>query len=457
MIEINKEYVINIEELGYEGEGIGKIEGCVVFVPGALTGEEVKIKIIKSKKNYAVGQLVQILKKGENRITAPCAYFQNCGGCAVMNMSYENQLKFKHKRVKDCIERIAKINPEIVESVIGMDNTFSYRNKVQYQVDFIDNKIVMGFYNEKSYKIVDVDNCLVQPEEFKHIITVIKDWMKEFNICPAKRDGVFYHKGLIRNIVLRKGFKTNEIMVVLVTLDKKIPHIDELISKLNKGIHNIKSVIQNINNRNTNWVMGEQCITLYGKDYITDYIGKYKFNISALSFFQVNPSQTEVLYNKALEFANLSGDEIVFDAYCGTGTITLFLSQKAKKVYGVEIIKQAIKNAEANARINNVSNVEFVVGRSEDVIPDLINKGIVPDVILVDPPRKGCDKKLLKALCNAQCDKIVYVSCDPGTLARDLKILAEEGNYNVCKVQPVDMFFMTKHVECVVLMSRKDK
>ena len=334
-----------------------------------------------------------------------------------------------------------------------MKDGYRYRNKGQFQVDLVDNEVKIGFYSEKSHKIIDIDSCLIQDEESEIIIRIIKKWMKKHSIMLAKKNGAFFGDGILRNIVIRKAFKTNEIMVILVTLHKEISYIEELIKELNSNVTGIKSIIQNINDKDTNWVMGEECITLAGQNYITDYIGDFKFNISALSFFQVNPYQTEVLYNKALEYADLSGSEVVFDAYCGTGTITLFLSQKAKKVYGVEIIEQAIENAKVNATLNNVANAEFFVGKSEEVIPNLIGKGIRPNVIVVDPPRKGCDIKLLDSIGEAKPDRVVYVSCDPSTLARDLKCLEEKG-YRTVKVQPVDMFPMTKHVESVVLLTR---
>ncbi len=454
MLEINKEYIVNIEALGYEGEGVARIDGYPVFIQGALIGERIKIKIIKSKKKFAFGEILEIIDKSDNRKTPNCIYFEKCGGCTLEHLSYNGQLEFKTNRVKECVRKIGGLNDNIVLPALGMRDGYRYRNKGQFHVDLINNKINIGFYSEKSHKIIDIDRCLIQDEEAENIIRIIKKWMENYFIMPAKKDGVFFNKGIIRNIVIRKAFNTNEIMVILVTLHKEIPHINELIKELNSNVTGIKSVIQNINTNNTNWVMGEECITLYGRDYITDYIGDFKFNISPLSFFQVNPYQTEVLYNKALEYADLSGDEIVFDAYCGTGTISLFLSQKAKKVYGVEIIEQAIENAKINAKLNDVSNAEFFVGKSEEIIPKLIQNRVRPNVIVVDPPRKGCDIKLLNSIGEAKPDRVVYVSCDPSTLARDLKCLEEKG-YKTVKVQPVDMFPMTKHVESVALLIKK--
>lgn len=453
MIEKNKEYIVNIESLGYEGEGIAKVDRYPIFIPGALKGEKVKVEIIKAKKNYAYGNLIEIIKPSEERIEPNCVNYSKCGGCTLKHLNYDGQLDFKFERVKDCIYKIGGLDKEIVKYPLGMEDGCRYRNKVQLPVGLVDGKISIGFYSEKTHEIIDMNSCLLQHEDADKIIEIIREWMENYSILPAKKDGLFYKEGLLRHIIIRKGFKTNEVMVVLVTTNKKIPNKDKLITELTSNIVGLKSVIQNINSKDTNLVLGDKCITLWGEEYISDYIGKYKFNISPLSFFQVNPLQTEVLYNKALEYADLNGDEVVFDAYCGTGTITLFLSQKAKKVYGVEIIDQAIENAKVNAENNNITNSEFYVGKSEEVIPKLIETGIKPDVIVVDPPRKGCDIKLLEAIGKAKPKRIVYVSCDPSTLARDLKELETKG-YKTIEVQPVDMFPMTKHIETVVKLIR---
>lgn len=454
MLEKDKEYIVSIESLGYEGEGVAKIDRYPIFIPGALKDEKVKVKIIKAKKNYAYGKLIEIIDKSNERTEPKCTYYEKCGGCTLMHSTYKSQLDFKFSRVQDCIKKIAGLDENIVKYPLGMKHEFRYRNKVQLPVGLVDGKIAIGFYSEKTHEIINIDSCLLEDKEADKIISIVRQWMQEYSISPAKKDSVFFKDGIIRHIVIRKAFKTDDVMVVLVTTDKKIPHINELIASLKNNIFGLKSVIQNINPVDTNLILGDKCNTLWGEDYICDYIGNYKFNISPLSFFQVNPLQTEVLYNKALEYANLSGNEVVFDAYCGTGTITLFLSQKAKKVYGVEIIEQAIKNAEDNARKNNISNSEFYVGKSEEVIPKLIESGIKPDVIVVDPPRKGCDTKLLNAIGEAKPNRVVYVSCDPSTLARDLKHLETLG-YKTIEVQPVDMFPMTKHVESVALMIKE--
>lgn len=454
MLEKNKEYTVKIESLGYEGEGVAKLDRYPIFIPGALKGETVKVKIVKSKKNYAYGELIDIVERCKERKDPDCGSYGSCGGCGLMHSNYEGQLEFKYNRVRECVERIGGISPEVVRFPIGMENQYRYRNKGIFSVGLVSNELSIGFFSEKTHEIINIDSCLLQDEETDKIIKIIRKWMEKYSIVPAKKEGVFFEQGIVRNIMVRKGFKTNEVMVVLVTTNKEIPNKKELIEELKKEINDLKSIIQNINSKGTSVVLGDKCITLWGEDHISDYIGQYKFNISPLSFFQVNPCQTEILYGKALEYADLSGNETVFDAYCGAGTITLFLSQKAKKVYGVEIIDQAINNAKINAKINGISNAEFYVGKSEEVIPKLIEEGIKPDVIVVDPPRKGCDIKLLDAIGEAKPERVVYVSCDPGTLARDLKYLAGIG-YKVLEVQPVDMFPNTKHVETVVLLTKK--
>ncbi|WP_236895836.1 23S rRNA (uracil(1939)-C(5))-methyltransferase RlmD [Clostridium beijerinckii] len=454
MLERNKEYIVKIDSLGYEGEGVAKIDGYPIFIPGALIGETVKTEIIKNKKNYSYGKLIDIVEKCDERIVPQCRYYEKCGGCTLMHSNYDSQLKFKYNRVKDCIERIGGLSGDIVKNTIGMKFPYRYRNKGIYSIALTDNELSMGFFSEKTHEVIDMDKCLIQDEETDKIIKIIRNWMKKYSILPARKDNLFFSEGLIRNVMVRKGFKTNEIMVVLITTDKEIPKKEELIKDIRLEVENLKGVIQNISTKNNSLVLGDKCITLWGQDYISDYIGKYKFNISPLSFFQINPIQTEVLYNKALEYADLSGDEIVFDAYCGAGTITLFLSQNARKVYGVEIVEQAIDNAIDNAEINGIDNSEFYVGKSEEVIPELIKNGIKPDIIVVDPPRKGCDIKLLNAIGEAKPKRVVYVSCDPSTLARDLKHLEGFG-FKTIEVQPVDMFPNTKHVEAVAKLIRK--
>lgn len=454
MLEKNKEYILDIIGTGYEGEGIAKIDGYPIFIEGAIEGEKVRILIVKAKKNFAYGKLIEIIEPSSERVEAKCSYYKRCGGCSLQHMSYKKQLDYKYDRVKDCISKIAGLNKELVKFPLGMNNPERYRNKVQLPVGIVNGELSIGFYAPRSHNIINLESCLIQDKVADIVTKLVREWMLKYNITPASIDGKFNPKGLIRHIMIRRGFTTNEVMVVLVSTKEIIPYVNELIEELKENINGLKSVVLNINKEETNVILGEKCITLFGEDIITDYIGEFKFNISPLSFFQVNPKQTEILYKKALEYANLTGKETVFDAYCGAGTITLFLSQKAKKVYGVEIIKEAIHNAKENANINSVDNVEFLVGKSEEIIPNLINEGIKPEVIVVDPPRKGCDVKLLDAIGEAKPERIVYVSCDPSTLARDLKILEEKG-YETVEVQPVDMFPMTSHVETVAKLVKK--
>lgn len=454
MIEKNKEYIVDIINTGYEGEGIAKIDGFPIFIDGAIIGEKVRILIVKAKKNYAYGKILEIIESSKDRVEPKCKIYKRCGGCSIQHMNYKKQLDYKFERVKDCITKIGGLSSEVVKYPLGMDKPERYRNKVQLPVGIVNGELNIGFYAQRSHNIIDLETCLIQDEVADKVARLTKEWMKEYNISPASVDGIFNKSGLIRHIMIRRGFTTNEVMLVLVSTKEDVPYINEFINKIRENIDGIRSIILNINKEETNVILGQKCITLWGEDTITDYIDKFKFNISPLSFFQVNPTQTEVLYSKALEYANLTGKETVFDAYCGTGTITLFLSQKAKKVYGVEIIEPAIINANENAKINSIENAEFFVGKSEEVIPNLIEKGINPEVIVVDPPRKGCDIKLLEAIAKVKPNKVVYVSCDPSTLARDLKILDEKG-YKTEVVQPVDMFPMTSHIENVASLIRK--
>lgn len=455
MVEKNKEYIFDIISQGYEGEGIAKIDNRYpIFIDGALKGEKVKVRIVKVNKNFAYGKLMEVLEASEERVNPPCAIYKRCGGCKLQHASYKAQLDFKWDRVKDCVSKIGKLDPSIVKYPLGMEEPWRYRNKVQLPIGLINGEVKIGFFAPRSHDIIDMESCLIQDEIGDKVVKLTREWIEKFNIRPYNVDGEYDEKGIVRHIMIRRGFTTNEVMVVLVTNGEKLPHKEEFVDLMVKNIPGIKSVIQNINSKKTNVILGLESKTLWGEDTISDYIGDFRFNISPLSFFQVNPTQTEVLYGKALEYANLTGNEEVFDAYCGTGTITLFLSQKAKKVYGVEIIPQAIDNAWINAKENKVENVEFFVGESEVVIPDLINNGVKADVVVVDPPRKGCDKKLLDAITNIDAKKIVYVSCDPSTLGRDLAILEENG-YKTLEVQPVDMFPNTSHVETVVSLRRK--
>lgn len=455
MIEKNEEYTLRIVSQGYEGEGIAKINDTYpIFIEGALKDELVKVKVIKVNKNFAYGKLIEIIESSKNRVNPICGIYKRCGGCRIQHMTYKGQLDFKWQRVKDCIGRIAKLDENIVKYPLGMENPLMYRNKVQLPIGIVNGKLKIGFFAPRSHEIIDMETCFIQDDIANKIVKLTREWIEEFNISTCNVDGQYEKAGVLRHLMIRRGFKTDEVMVVLVTNTEKLHHKDEFIKSIINNIPKVKSIIQNINSKNTNVILGNKCITLWGNDTISDYIGEFKFNISPLSFFQVNPVQTDVLYSKALEYANLTGNETVFDAYCGTGTITLFLSKKAKEVYGVEIIEQAIENANINAKENNVKNAKFFVGKSEEVIPSLIDKGVRADVIVVDPPRKGCDIRLLEAITKVLPKRIVYVSCDPSTLARDLKILDENG-YKTIEVQPVDMFPQTAHIENVAKLIRK--
>lgn len=449
-IQKNKEFTIDILGMGFEGEGVGKINDFAVFVPGALPGERVKVKIVKVNKTYGFGRLMEIITASEKRIKPECTIFEKCGGCQLQHLDYNEQLEFKQNRVKDCIERIGKLKDVTVHPAIGMEKPFRYRNKVQLPIGKTEGKLSIGFYSARSHRIVNMNSCGIQDKIADKIIGIIRNWMEDFNIAPYDEEK---GSGIIRHIMVRKGFTTKEVMVVIVTNSNELPFGNKLIDLLICNVEGLKSVIQNINMSSTNVVLGKENKVLWGNDTITDYIGEFKFKISPLSFFQVNPVQTRILYEKALEYAELTGNETVFDAYCGTGTISLFLSKKAKKVYGVEIVPDAIENAIENASDNHVYNAEFVVGESEKIIPWMIKKGIKADVVVVDPPRKGCAPELLEAIGQMKPDRIVYVSCDPATLARDLSILAGLG-FETIEAQPVDMFPQTASIETVAKLKR---
>lgn len=449
-IEKNKDYTIQIHGMGFEGEGVGRVGNFTVFVEGTLPDEVVEIKIIKVKRNFAFGKLLKIIRPSKDRTVPQCSIYKRCGGCQLQHLSYRGQLDFKRQRVVDAISRIGGLKDVKINKTIGMDSPFRYRNKVQLPVSKHDEKVQIGFYSQRTHEIINMQECLIQDEIGDKVITILRYWMEKYNIEPYDE---LSGTGLIRHIMIRKGLKTSQVMVVIVANERKIPYSNELIDLLVQKVNGIRSIILNINTKNTNVILGSECITLWGETKISDYIGKFIFDISPLSFFQVNPYQTEVLYNKALEYADLTGNETVIDAYCGTGTISLFLAQRAKKVYGVEIIEDAVENAMSNALKNNIDNVEFIVGESEKVIPDLISKGIHAGIVVVDPPRKGCGIELLEAFNLMKPEKIVYVSCDPGTLARDLNILDGFG-FRTVEIQPVDMFPQTFHTESVAKIER---
>ena len=452
MVKKNDIVKVNIEDVGINGEGIGRIDGYTLFIKDAVVGDCIEAKIMKANKNYGYARLMNIITPSPYRVEASCSVARSCGGCQLQELSYEKQLEFKRNKVINNLKKIGHIEDVTVNPVIGMYEPYRYRNKAQFPVGLNkDGEIIMGFYAGRTHSIIECEDCLLGVTENKEILSVVKRYMEVNNIKPYDENN---KKGLIRHILIRKGFKTGEIMVCLVINGRELPKADMLVDSLKK-ISGMTSISYNINTKNTNVILGTEVVNLYGEGYITDYIRDVKFQISPLSFYQVNPIQTEVLYGKALEFAGLTGKENVWDLYCGIGTISLFLAKAAGSVKGVEIVPQAIEDARNNARINGITNAEFFVGKSEEVLPAYYEKnGGYADVIVVDPPRKGCDQALLETIVKMQPKRVVYVSCDSATLARDLKYLSENG-YEVKEVQPVDMFPMGGHVETVVLLSQQ--
>ena len=430
--------LIKIHGLGSSGEGVGKIDGLAVFVEGALPNEEVLAEIDTRKKNYAVGRLVEVVKKSSERVEPFCPLYKDCGGCQLQHLSYPAQLKWKRQQVVDAIERIGKISGVEIFDTLGMGNPLRYRNKMQFPVGKI---LQIGCYARGSHKIINTQSCMIQNELNDKILAAVRSVAKKFNLQPYNEDT---HRGFLRHVMGRVGCN-GEFMIVLVTATKNFPNEKNFVRALLKELPNITSIQQNVQTFHNNVILGHDTKILYGKPTIHDKIGKLSFNISARSFFQVNTAQAEILYKTALDFAELHGHETIIDAYCGTGTISLFMAKKTRKVIGVEVVSSAIADAKKNARENNIRNAEFIVGDVVKVLPRIFEP---VDTVIVDPPRAGCDKKVLETFAAMQPDKIIYVSCNPATLARDLKILYELG-YQTKKIQPVDMFPFTSHVESV--------
>lgn len=520
----NEIYEIEIKDIGNDGEGIGHVtdrqsgRNMAVFVKDTVVGDIANVKIIKCKKNYAYGRLMELIKPSPYRVEAVCPNARSCGGCLLMHMSYVKQLDYKWNKVKSCMERIGGFSnvESIMEPICGMEKPYHYRNKMQFPVgQDRDGNIQIGFYAGRTHSIIDMESCAIGHPVNDYIVKYMRKWLE---LCQAGTGHFIYdeemHKGLVRHILTRVGFATGELMICLVINGSKLPYVagadcaGELVECLKKAVDeynreldenskeavagcnrelvhsgdkmeeaavcrkiSLTSVCLNINREKTNKILGDKCVTVWGQDYISDYIGDIKFNISPLSFYQVNPLQTKVLYDKAVEYANLTGNETVWDMYCGIGTISLCLAQKAKQVYGVEIVPQAIEDAKINAGLNDFSNTEFFCGKAEEVVPEFydgslkqaevsenVNKerGKHPDVVVVDPPRKGCDSVLLDTICRMSPERIVYVSCDPATLARDARYLADRG-YEVKRIGIVDQFGHSTHVETVCLLSKKDR
>ena len=462
---MNKNDIVTVEitDIGVSGEGIGHVDGYTLFIKDAVIGDVVEAKVMKAKKNYGYARLMKVITPSEYRVEPKCAFARRCGGCQIQEMSYDRQLVFKDQKIRGNLERIGGFTKEQIEAVmqpvVGMEHPFSYRNKAQFPfgTDKEGNPIT-GFYAGRTHDIIANTDCALGVDQNREILEIILQYMRENKIKSYdEKTG----KGLIRHALIRYGFKTKEIMVCLVVNGKKLPKAERLIEKLIQ-IEGMTSITISPNTRRDNVIMGDSYEILWGQGYITDYIGNVKYQISPLSFYQVNPVQTEKLYGLALEYADLKGDETVWDLYCGIGTISLFLAQKAKQVYGVEIVPQAIDDAKENAKINAIDNAEFFVGKAEEVLPEYYaeyerehnGETAHADVIVVDPPRKGCDETLLETIVKMQPEKVVYVSCDSATLARDLKYLCANG-YEITVCRGVDQFPQSVHVETVVLLSRK--
>lgn len=450
--------VVTIDDIGADGEGIGKADGYTLFIKDAVIGDTVEAKITKAKKTYGYARLEKILESSPFRIEPKCRFHRQCGGCQIQALRYDKQLEYKEKKVRNNLLRIggfgeAYLNT-VMEPIVGMDEPYYYRNKAQFPIGTDrDGNIIAGFYAGRTHNIIPNTDCALGVKENRQVLECILDYMEKNHITAYDE---MSGNGLVRHVLIRKGFASNQIMVCLVINGRKLPVKEQLLQGLLK-IPGMTSVSLSFNREKTNVIMGKELETIWGKDYIVDSIRDIEFKISPLSFYQVNPVQTEKLYSIALDFAGLSGKETVWDLYCGIGTISLFLSQKAKQVYGVEIVPQAIEDAKANAKLNGIGNAEFFVGKAEEILPQQYEKnGIYADVIVVDPPRKGCDSVCLETMLKMKPERIVYVSCDSATLARDLKVLAE-GGYEVKRVRAVDMFGGTVHVESVVLLSKVQK
>lgn len=445
---------MKITSMGSSGEGVGKYEGFTVFAQGGLPRELVQVYITTVKKTYAMGKVVKVVETSGERVKPLCPVYKECGGCQLQHLSYKGQLEVKRQQVIDALERIGHCKNLTVEPTLGAEYPWHYRNKMQVPVaQGFKGKLAIGCFAQGTHKVINVDNCLIQNEINNNIAQVVRKWMETYKIPALQEDK---RTGMVRHIMGRVGVHTGEVMVVLITNQPMVPHMKDLGKMLRQEVPGFTTLVQNINTRHTNVIMGPQNRIIVGPGFIKDKLGDFTFNISPQSFFQVNTKQAEVLYNKALEFAQLTGKENVIDVYCGTGTITLFLAQKAKKALGIEIVPEAIKDAKENARNNKVANADFICDDAAKALPKLVEEGVQPDVIVLDPPRAGCDGAVLEAIAGVKAKRVVYVSCNPASLARDVAILRDKG-YRLDKVQPVDMFCASSHVECVALMSRVQK
>ncbi|SFB15438.1 23S rRNA (uracil1939-C5)-methyltransferase [Lentibacillus halodurans] len=452
-VKKNQTVTLQFEDLTHEGSGVGKINGYPLFVPYALPGEVGEVKVIKVKKNFGFGKLLKVTESSPERVEPPCDVFYTCGGCQLQHMSYDMQLEMKQNQVKNAMRKIARLEHVPVHPIIRMEDPWRYRNKVQMPVgEKDDGELITGFYQKRSHRIIEgMETCNIQDEVNDRMVEAVRRIADRLGIPAYDEQN---DTGVLRHIVVRTGEVTKDTMIVIITRTPDLLHQEELIKELIQTYPHIKSIVHNINDRKTNSIWGKKSKTIWGEDYIYDQIGDIKFAISAKSFYQVNPPQTKKLYDKALAYAKISSYDTVVDAYCGIGTISLFMAQEARKVYGVEVVPEAVDDAKKNAKLNRITNAEFYVGEAEKVMPWWTAQGLRPDVIVVDPPRKGCDEELLKAMIDMEPKRIVYVSCNPSTLARDLGIL-EDGGYATQEVQPVDMFPQTHHVECVAQIQSK--
>lgn len=451
LVNKNEEYIVDIIDYGYEGEGIAKIDNFTIFVHGAMKGEKVKILIVKVNSSHAFGKIVEIIKPAKARKESDCTRYKRCGGCNLRHMEYEETLNLKKEIVQNLVNKTLE-QKVIVKDTIGMEKPFFYRNKAQYPVGYNkNNEIVTGVYAARTHEIIELENCAIQMPISQIIAKFIINFMKK-NQIPAYNEKT--RKGAIRHIVVKVGIHTNEVMCVIVTNETNIKKEKQLVESLKENFPEIKTIVKNINQKDTNVIMGKENQVLFGKGYIQDKLGDFTFNISPLSFYQINPLQTEKLYNTAIKNANLTKEDIVLDLYCGIGTIGTFASPYVKQVYGIEIVEQAIEDAKENARLNKVNNIEFYCGDVEQVLDKIVKQEQVkPNVIFVDPPRKGLDETTISNIIDYVPQKVIYISCNPATLVRDLKKLEEK--YNINEIQPVDMFPFTSHVECVVMLNLK--
>ena len=451
-VKKNEEYVVEILDNGFGGEGIAKIEGFTIFIPNAIKGEKCEILIVKVLTSHAYGKILKIIQASPERVEVDCSTYKRCGGCDLRHMTYDNTLELKKNAVQSLVNKSLKQKVE-AEKTIGMENPFYYRNKAQYPLGLDkDGNPAFGIFAQRTHTIIPIDKCFIQTEISQEIAKTILEFIKENNIPVYNEEN---QTGLFRHIVVKVGKYTNEVMCILVINGKNFPKEEKLVELLCNKHKNIRTIVKNINDKNTNVILGRENINLYGDGYIEDKLGDYTFKISPLSFYQINPVQAEKLYNIAIESANLNKEDILFDLYCGIGTIGIFASKYVKKVYGIEIVEQAIKDAKENAKMNDIQNIDFMVGDVEQAFDELINKkNIIPTAIIVDPPRKGLDDRTIENIIKVRPKRLVYISCNPATMVRDLAKL--EDTYTITKIQPVDMFPYTKHVECVVAMTLRE-